>query len=141
MIAYVDASVLLRLTLGQPAALGEWSGVERMITSSLTEVECLRALDRYRLRGLLPDAHLAGFRATVLRILQSAERVAPDPAVLTRAASPLPTSLGTLDAIHLSTALLWREEFAEDLVMATHDVQLGIAARSFGMTVIGLSNS
>jgi hypothetical protein len=57
--------------------------------------------------------------------------------VLTRAAQPLPTELGTLDAIHLATALLWREQRAAELVMATHGTALATAARAFGLHVVG----
>lgn len=39
----------------------------------------------------------------------------------------MPTDLGTLDAIHLATALLWKEQFRVDLAMATHDEALGVA--------------
>jgi predicted nucleic acid-binding protein len=59
--------------------------------------------------------------------------------VLARAAQPLPTALGTLDAIHLATALLWKERTGADLVMATHDEALAIAARASGLRVIGAS--
>jgi len=57
--------------------------------------------------------------------------------VLARAAQPLPTELGTLDAIHLATALLWREHSGADIVMATHDLSLATAARACGLAVLG----
>ena len=57
--------------------------------------------------------------------------------VLARAAQPLPTELGTLDAIHLATALLWNERARSALVMATLDSALGIAARACGLQVVG----
>jgi hypothetical protein len=57
--------------------------------------------------------------------------------VLARAAHPLPTELGTLDAIHLATALLWREQRGDDIVMATHDGALATAARACGLVVLG----
>ena len=41
MIAYVDASVLLRILLGQRESLAEWGDIRRCVTSALTEVECL----------------------------------------------------------------------------------------------------
>ena len=49
----------------------------------------------------------------------------------------MPLPLGTLDTLHLSTAILWREVRGKELVMATHDRGLGAAARAFGFTVIG----
>ena len=51
----------------------------------------------------------------------------------------MPTGLGTLDAIHLATALLWKEMTPEELTMATHDPALAIAARVHGLPVIGES--
>ena len=57
--------------------------------------------------------------------------------VLGRAGEPLPTPLGTLDAIHLATALVWRDRTGDPLVIATHDVALGLAARAFGFDVLG----
>ena len=57
--------------------------------------------------------------------------------VLTRASQPFSTALGTLDAIHLATALVWREGKQEDLVMATHDTALAVAARASGFRVVG----
>jgi len=56
-------------------------------------------------------------------------------AVLNRAADPFPTVLGTLDAIHLASALLWIEEKGEALTLVTHDQQLAIAARACGLDV------
>jgi hypothetical protein len=59
--------------------------------------------------------------------------------MITRAAQPLPTELGTLDAIHLATAMVWRELHDADLVMATQDAALGTAARSCGLRVVGVA--
>jgi predicted nucleic acid-binding protein len=46
--------------------------------------------------------------------------------------------LGTLDAIHLATAIAWRDSSDASLVMATHDKALAVAARSVGLQVIGV---
>jgi antitoxin (DNA-binding transcriptional repressor) of toxin-antitoxin stability system len=57
--------------------------------------------------------------------------------VLARAAQPLPTALGALDAMHLATALLWKEQAGKELSMATHDVALAVAAKASGLRVHG----
>lgn len=139
MIAYLDSSVLLRKVLGQPGSLREWVAIRTGVASALAETECLRTLDRLRLRAALSDKELARRRETVFRLLESVELVAVTAPVLARAAQPLPTELGTLDAIHLATALLWREHARGDLVMATHDGALATAARACGLTVVGSS--
>jgi len=138
VIAYVDSSVLLRVILGQPNRLKEWTSIETGIGSALVEVECLRTLDRLRLRTGISDEDLALRREVVFRLTEEMVMVEPTAAVLRRAGQPLPTPLGTLDAIHLSTALLWREVRGEELVMATHDQILAIAARASGLHVIGV---
>jgi len=138
VIAYLDASVLLRQVLGQPNKLEEWPKIETAVASALVEVECLRTLDRLRLRVGLSDRDLADRRAAVHRLMDEIDLVEPVGAVLKRAAQPLPTALGTLDAIHLSTALLWQELRGADLVMATHDQALATAARASGLRVIGV---
>jgi predicted nucleic acid-binding protein len=137
MIAYVDSSVLLRLVLRQPGALKEWSSVEEGITSALAQVECLRTLDRLRVVERIPDEALASRREAIFGLLATLSVVDVAGVVLDRAAQPLPTALGTLDAIHLATAQLWRERTAVELTMATHDAALATAARSLGMQVIG----
>ena len=138
MIAYVDASVLLRVALRQADALSEWREIEQGVSSALITTECLRTLDRLRLRAKLPDAEVANRRGKILELLASLELVEIDAVVLDRAAQPMPTELGTLDAIHLATALLWREQSHVELTMATHDGALGLAARAHGMPVAGV---
>jgi predicted nucleic acid-binding protein len=138
LIAYLDSSVLLRQVLGQPNKLEEWTKIESAVASALVEVECLRTLDRLRLRVRLSDRDLADRREAVHRLMDEIDLVEPVGAVLKRAAQPLPTALGTLDAIHLSTALLWKELRGADLVMATHDQALATAARASGLRVIGV---
>ena len=137
MIAYVDSSVLLRLVLRQPGALKEWSSVEEGVTSALTQVECLRTLDRLRVVERIPDEALASRREAIFGLLATLSVVDVAGAILDRAAQPLPTALGTLDAIHLATAQLWRERTAAVLTMATHDAALATAARSLGMPIVG----
>ena len=141
MIAYVDASVLLRMALGQPDGLKEWRQIEQGVASALVATESLRTLDRLRLRADLSDAEVAKRRATILSLLASIELVEIDAAVLDRAAQPMPTELGTLDAIHLATALLWKEMTGSDLVMATHDVALALGAQAHGLRVVGATRS
>jgi predicted nucleic acid-binding protein len=138
VIAYIDSSVLLRIVLGQTGRLPEWKRIERGITSGLTEVECLRTIDRMRLANALSDDETAQRRETVFRFLDEIDIVEVTPVVLHRASLPSPTPLGTLDALHLATAMLWREMHDDALVVATHDRALGLAARANGTAVVGL---
>ncbi|HTP28762.1 MAG TPA: PIN domain-containing protein [Anaeromyxobacteraceae bacterium] len=137
MIAYLDSSVILRLVLNEPNPLREWPDVHHGVTSALAEVEVLRTLDRLRFSAPSIDPQvLAGRRETAFLTLEGFETIDITRVILARAAQPLATPLGTLDAIHLVSAMGWREQF-ESLIFATHDVALAAAARASGFEVIG----
>ena len=138
MIAYLDSSVVLRVVLGQRGSLREWKAIEAGVASALLEVECLRTLDRLRLLEGVAEGEIVRRREAIYRIVEALTVIEPTRPVLARAAQPFPVVLGTLDAIHLATALMWRERSDADLVMATHDAALGLAARAVGFRVIGL---
>ena len=138
MIAYLDTSALLRLVLREPGGLAEVRSAETLVSSELIAVESLRTIDRLRASGELTAEEAAGRRTTVMEWLEAVDLVLVQRAVLTRASEPFPTPVGTLDALHLATALVCRDRMHQDLVMATHDHELALAARSFGMEVIGV---
>ena len=135
MITYVDSSVLLRIIQGATGALTSWQEITP-VSSQLTRVECLRVIDRGRARGASDDVTAASDRGAVLDAIASFTLASVSNEVLERAANPFPTALGTLDAIHLATALELRE-LHPDLQFATHDQELAIAARSVGFSVVG----
>lgn len=137
MIAYLDASVVLRLVLGEPHRLAEWEVVEAAVASALTEVECLRTLDRLGRMDRLSADELAERHGAVYHLLAAVDVVDVSRSVLRRASEPFPTPLGTLDALRLSTALLWRDASGSPLTIATHDRALATAARGSGLAVAG----
>ncbi|MHB8879601.1 MAG: type II toxin-antitoxin system VapC family toxin [Myxococcaceae bacterium] len=137
MIAYVDSSVILRVALGEPKRLREWEQLEQGVCSQIARVECLRAIDRLRLRHALCDEEVARRNEAVFSILADLDLVQVTVPVLERAGQPFPTSLGTLDAVHLASALLWQQQEDKPLRFLTHDVELGRAARAMGLGVLG----
>jgi predicted nucleic acid-binding protein len=90
VIAYVDASVLLRLALGQPDALREWRDIHQGISSALIAVESLRTLDRLRIRAKFTDSEVASRRASVIKMIASLEIVEITSPVLERAHNDRP---------------------------------------------------
>lgn len=135
MIAYVDASVVLRVVLGEEGQLSQWDQLEP-VSSELVRVECLRTIERYRLLRALDDPDVAERRAAALGLLKAFDLASVSGAILDRAGDPFPTHVATLDAIHLSTALAFRDERSA-LAFATHDVKLATAARALGFDVHG----
>lgn len=141
MIAYVDASVIIRIIRQEKHRLREWSEIVEGVTSELSRVECYRTLLRYHTEGDLTDEQF--IRAlTLLESILSRMRVVPlERAVIRRACTPATPLLRTLDAIHLSTALEYRDVQPEDvppIVFATHDKALAFAAGVMGLRAIGV---
>ena len=135
MIAYVDSSALLRSLLNHPSIHPDWGSWEDAVTSALTEVETLRTLDRYRLSQRLTDPELAQTLSHFRWLWDTFHVLDLDEAVLRRAGQPFPTSLGTLDALHLASALLWKERSPGPMHFLTHDAQLGTAAQAVGFRI------
>lgn len=127
--------MLLRVILGEPGRLRAWRRIVRPAASEIIRAECLRTLDRARLAGLLADDEVAARRTAVEAVLASFDLIAVDRRILRRAAEPLPTALGTLDALHLTSALALRVR-VPDLRMATHDTTLAVAAQAVGFTLV-----
>jgi predicted nucleic acid-binding protein len=138
VIAYVDTSALLRVVLREPGAIEELRSCDALVSSELVAVESLRALDRLRLKGALSAEEAASRRETVTEWLEAVDHVLLQRPILTRASESFPTPLGTLDALHLATALVWQDRMRQRLAMATHDRDLALAARSYGFDVRGI---
>lgn len=137
MRAYVDTSVLLRLVLREAGALEELRSYESFVSSELIAVESRRTIDRLRLQGVLTTEDAAARLVVVADWLEAIDLVLLRAPVLDRASEPLPTPLGTLDAIHLATVLTWRDRMRESPIVATHDDALALAARTYGFEVRG----
>lgn len=138
MTAYVDTSALLRVILREPGAVDDLKSYDSLVSSELIVVESARTIDRLRLQGTLTVEEAAARRRAITEWLEAVDLVLLRQPVLSRASEPLPTPLGTLDAIHLATALIWRDRMGALSTVATHDSALGLAARSFGFDVRGI---
>jgi predicted nucleic acid-binding protein len=136
VIVYIDSSIILRFVLGEPNRLREWGKIQKPISSELIRLECLRTIDRARIRLGLPPDEVATRRANAQERLQAFDIVRIDQNVLERAAAPFPTLLRSLDAIHLASALMARRSHRA-LAFATHDEQLARCARAEGFRVLG----
>lgn len=137
MTTYIDTSALLRLVLREPEAIDELRGSDPLVSSELLVVESCRTIDRLRLQGALTTEEAAERLQVVKQWFEAIDLVLLRPPVLARASEPLPVPLGTLDALHLATALIWRDRMGPISVVATHDMALGVAARAFGFDVRG----
>src|SRR3954463_12002570 len=136
-MAYLDTSALLRIVLREPGALDDLRTYDGLVSSELIVVESARTLDRLRNQGALTMAEAADRIRVVNAWLEAVDLVLLRPPVLSRASEPMPVAVGTLDAIHLATALMWRDRLGPLPQMVTHAAALGAAARAFGFDVRG----
>ncbi len=136
MIVFVDTSVVLRHLFGQAGAL-DWGGWDFAYSSEVLGLEARRAIDRLRLESALDDIGVAQAHEELARIERHIGQVSLTRSVLRRAALPMPTVVKTLDAIHLTSALVLQDSRRTAITFATHDARQATAARALGFTILG----
>lgn len=137
MIAYLDSSVFIRVLTNQKNRMPEFKNIEKSVASKILKTECLRAFERLRINGDIEENDYITVVEEFYVALDSIEFIDVNDAVLNKAGGSFPIALGTLDAIHLSSALYWREKRELDLFFLTHDKLLGNGALASGFKVIG----
>ncbi len=136
MRVYVDSSAVLRHILNADPALGRIATFDTVGSSDLLLIECQRVLQRERMEAHLDDQQYSESLVLLEAILDSFYVIELGPAVKRRAAGPFPTIIGTLDAIHLASAILWEEtEANSDFSILTYDKQFALCARALGIQV------
>jgi hypothetical protein len=117
--------------------MSEIAATDEVGASELLEIECKRVLHRERLQSHIDDSQYSESLVLLDDILDHLHIIDLGPAVKRRAAEPFPTVIGTLDAIHLASAVLWRDSGPDsELRILTCDKQLAICAHALGMRTI-----
>lgn len=137
MNVYLDSSIVLRRLRRESAPVANWGEWEHAYASVLLRVEVLRTIDRMRLNGVVGDKQVTELSIGAHAIFDSIDFVPVTAPILTRAEQSFRTALGTLDALHLSTALWLAEAGSVALTFLTHDSELALAARSANFQVEG----
>jgi predicted nucleic acid-binding protein len=134
MRLYVDSSVVLRGLLNEDDALRGMGPADQVGSSDLLDIECRRVLQRERLEAHLDDREYAETLRHLDHVLERLFIIELGPAIKRRAAGSFPTIIGTLDAIHLASALAWHEaEPDSPVVLSSYDRQLTLCARAMGI--------
>jgi uncharacterized protein with PIN domain len=136
---YAESSAVLAWLLGEPSQqsiIDELTDANRVVTSTLTAIECGRALSRARqLRRITATEELAALQIldeaiaswNVLDIID---------AVAQRARDAFPNEpVRTLDAVHLATALVFLQSVGAVRVL-TLDDRVRSNARGLGMAPV-----
>lgn len=136
-IAVLDTSVLLRRMLGERGSYPFHTKFDKAYASELVRVESLRCLDRLRIQETWPQEEIATRARLLVAACAFIHFVPLEPPVLRRASEPFPAVVGTLDAIHIATALLLQGQLKKPLVFLTHDKRQGLAAQAAGLQADG----
>jgi len=118
-------------------ALPQWNLIDRIISSVLLRIECARTIERLRMVNKAAADRLLEYRVITAALTDKAELVAIDESILELAEGEFSAALKSLDAIHLASAIWWRNRHHLDLAFATHDRTLARAARAAGFEVLG----
>jgi len=137
VIAYVDTSVVLRFILNSDKSLMKAFDFPRTTVSELFFIEFRRTLERLRLTNALNDAQFSEAARRFFELHPSFEVWNLTPAIKQRAAGSFPTVVGTLDALHIATALeIAAESGVSELNLFSFDRQMNICAASLGFKVL-----
>jgi len=139
VIAYFDASALVKRHLqeeGTPEVLRFSDSVTTAGTSLISRAEVSAAISRAARLGIVSTGSAEQALREFRRQWVSLFRVRVEEATIARA-DALAWELGLrgYDAVHLASALAWRESIAESPLFATFDKALGSAARTQGLDV------
>ena len=136
MVAYLDSSVVLQHILKGDGGISHALSCDRIISSELLEIECRRVLHRYRLQGKLNDTGFIRAVERLEKVLNGMSLILLSPRVKKRAGQSLPLIVRTLDALHLSSANIYREENSDQTILFfTYDNQLNRCAQVLEYTV------
>ncbi len=137
MNVYIDSSIVMRRLRREAASVHAWGEWDRAYASVLLRVEIFRTIDRIRLSGRLDDRGVVEILSDARAMLESIALVPLSDPILERASQSFLTALGTLDALHLATALRLAESGRIELTFLTHDTELAAAARIMNFRVEG----
>jgi hypothetical protein len=138
MKAYVDSSVILRILFSEKKALKLPKNIQFYAASEILKIECFRTLDRIKHSFSISDDEISDKHASLYKILNTLYIIKLSDPIIQRACESFPISLKSLDAIHLATSILWRQQENEKILFLTHDVQLSKSALASGFEVLGV---
>jgi len=133
---YLDTSAVVRWVLQSPNHYADFGNWDVAISSALLKVEFSRTLDRHLKLGNLNQTQVDICFQYFAELSKHIHWVNLDERILQKARQTYPYSIGTLDAIHLATCLLYQEEFeVGEYILLTHDAELAKNASSLGLQV------
>ncbi|AXH34432.1 PIN domain-containing protein [Humibacter sp. BT305] len=127
MVLYVDSSALVKLAVDEPETddLQEWLARHQSVSlsSEIVQTELIRAVRRREPDRVVEARH----------VLMGVQSVTLTPNIVSRAAWIEPSTVRSLDALHVATAM----EVADDIdAFVTYDIRMQECARAHGFDVV-----
>jgi predicted nucleic acid-binding protein len=138
-IVYVDTSALMKQYVGEAGSsqtIAFLREADYLGSSILVKVELVAAIAKVLRMNLFDpesaNAMVSQFNEDSINL----QIISVDHAVVRRAANlAWELQLRGYDAIHLASALVWREDLGEEIILATFDRQLWDAAHKVNLAV------
>ncbi len=141
MIAYIDSSVVLRIALNQKNQIKNIEDWPKSIANVVLKAECLRTIDRLFAMSRIDSENRMKTTDFIYKFIEHVELIEISTSLLDKISYPLGLNLGTLDAIHLFSAIEYKRKTQKPVTILTHDEAMGSAARMFGFEVLGTQES
>ncbi len=135
---YIDSSALLRFLLQHSNFINLVEYNDDFVSSELLKLECQRALIRYRLNQEVGDEGLLQLSEQLNDLLSRISLLKINSEILESASQNWGVNLGSLDSIHLASALYIKKEKKLAIQIFTHDKAFYTAARLANLEVIGV---
>ena len=139
MVVYAESSAIISWLLNEPlgpSVLECLRSAERVVSSSLTSVECARSLTRARVEGRMTTTQELAAQQLVDGVESSWVIQELDARVLARAREPMPGDpVRTLDALHIAAASVLRDGLGP-ITMLSLDNRVRMCAQGLGFTVL-----
>jgi len=132
MTWYLDSSAVMRYLLRHDGRIDLKATSATFVSSEILELECKRTLIRYRLTGNIDDNEYADLGADLNEFVEGVSLIAVNSEIIRSAAENWGVVVGSLDSIHLATALAYKTQ----LQLITHDKALARSARIKNIHVI-----
>ncbi len=139
MIAYLDASALVKRYVSEPGSIEVKrliSGTEALGTAVISRAEVSAALAKaVRVKAVSKDAGMSAVQAFTADWDNLIRLQLTEVLVARAAALAWEHGLRGYDAVHLATALFWYETLDETVTVATYDRELWKSAKISGLSV------
>jgi predicted nucleic acid-binding protein len=143
VVIYAESSAVLSWLFDEPRAADVMNAIESaelVVMSDLAAVECARAILRALQRERIDQAQANALYAAFISAASQWDRLEIGERVISLASGPFPAEpIRALDALHLASAVLVRDEWP-DMAVLSFDERVRANAAALGLNVFQDAN-